>query len=112
MSRYAWLVCPERGLSLWLGKVCTDDSGRRQYHIGDADALPNANRDLLNRVLWMLLAESEGSMLKVVTDRDPEYEQLDCYVEIGGDRICDLSFEAFLRDGLTATQGRTDSPGA
>jgi hypothetical protein len=109
MSRYAWLVCPERSLSLWLGKVCTDDSGRREYHIGDADEPPNASRILLNRVLWKLLAECEGSPLKVVTDRDPEYEQLDRYVAIGGDRICDLNFEAFLRDGLEATEGQTGS---
>ena len=97
-------------MSLWLGKVCTDESGRRRYHIGDADEPPNANRDLLNRVLWKLLAECEGSMLKVVTDRDPEYEQLDRYVAIGGDRICDLSFDAFLRHGLEATQGPTGAP--
>ena len=97
MSRYAHLVCKECGVMIWLGKVVLDPEGRTSFfHMGDISEPRNWQRPELNRAIWKMLATCGSHPLTVITDSDPEHTDLDRYVEIGGDRTTDISFDAYL----------------
>jgi hypothetical protein len=99
MSRYAWLACSTCRKLLWLGKVVERrEGGISHFHIGDAQNPRNAERPELNRALWKLLAECGVHGVRVITDVDPDYGDLDQYVEIGGDEVGDIDFQTYLRD--------------
>jgi len=84
---------------MWLGKVVLAPDGKSQYfHIGDATEPRNWQRPELNRALWKILATCGSHRLTVFTDHDPEYNNLDSFVEIGGDRKTDIPLEAYLKD--------------
>jgi hypothetical protein len=84
---------------LWLGKiVINSDRGSRYFHIGDANAPRNSQRPQLNRAMWKLLAECAFHRLRIVSESEPGYPDLDKYTEIGGDKIGDISFDAYLKD--------------
>jgi hypothetical protein len=80
-----------------LGKAVRGEDGTiRYFHRGGS--LPNSRQLEPTRALWKFLADHAEHPLRVLMPGVPEYERLDDFVEIGGDRIVDIPFEEYLRD--------------
>ncbi len=92
MSRYAWLICEECKICLWLGKALFEGDRLDQFKIG-ADPLPNPENALLNRVVWKIFADHAGHPLRVAVD--PAFDA-GPWREIGGDEEGDISVEEYL----------------
>jgi hypothetical protein len=70
------------------------------FHVGN-EPTPNSQRDTLTRTLWRFIADHTGhEMLTIVPGDDPAVDRkvgdLDDYVDIGGDRIGDITTEEYL----------------
>lgn len=100
MSVYGYLCCTDCKVSLWLGKAISwrdDDVGPKSFARGDAPEGLNWKWDILNQVLWKMLAEHTGHTIRVVLEH--EFEELlnkDAYTDIGGDGDDGVSFEEYL----------------
>lgn len=100
MSRYAWLVCEDCKVMVWLGKAAI--KGDRVDYIHPAGIAQDDERQTLNCVIWKMFADHAGHTLRVVTDQSPDYASLDDYVEIGGDEDGDISMTTYLKDWVGA----------
>jgi hypothetical protein len=102
MSVYSYLCCTDCKVVLWLGKATNwrdEDVGPKSFARGDAPDGLNWKWEILNQVLWKMLAEHTGHTIRVVLEH--EFEKLlgkNDYMEIGGDRDNDIAFEQYLRE--------------
>ena|SRR5712691_5589036 len=99
MSQYGYFLCEDCKVVFFLGKaVFLDDlTAVKLFHRGSASDPPNWSREILNRVLWKMLADHVGHRLKVVLERD--LPDTDSYRKIGGDDLDkDIDIEAYIRD--------------
>jgi hypothetical protein len=72
---------------------------KKSFARGDAPEGLNWKWEILNQVLWKMLAEPTGHTIRVVLEH--EFEELlskDAYKEIGGDSDDGVSFEEYLRE--------------
>lgn len=104
MGRYAYFMCSDCKVGIWLGKAVFHTSGEKRdkvkyYHIGQEDEPFNWERDGLNRVIWKMLADHAEHNLRVVVEYGPLYtdDVFDDFTKIGGDEIGDISFAEYLR---------------
>jgi len=102
MSRYGDIVCFDCRCRLWLGKAIfkTDGDKVSHFHIGDREAPRNSEKLDLNRALWKFLADHASHSIHVVVEgMDDKYDEVDDeFVQIGGRRTIDLSFQAYTTD--------------
>jgi len=101
MSRYAYFVCADCHVKLWLGKAIFEHDPEQPscFQIrdpNDGEPLNSENR-ILNKVLWKMLADHAGHALRVLVEGGPQYHTADDYAEIGGDEIKDIPFEDYLK---------------
>ncbi len=97
MSIYADLVCRQCKVSLWLGKRVEPEAGGVYFHRVSAGKA-NSTDTLLNRVLWKFLADHAGHPMEVVDERQPDYDAIADFDEIGSDEIGGTTFEAYVKD--------------
>lgn len=100
MGQYGYLVCPQCKQLIFLGKIIKDENKQPLYfHIGDEENILHSHNLMMNRVIWKFLAQHAGHSIKVFREyEDPEDYMGDDYIEVGGDRIIDISFEEYLKD--------------
>ena len=96
MGMYGWLVCEDDRIRFWLGKAYR--LGDRRVGVFQRGDGPNAAKPELTRALWKFLADHAGHTLRVLTDDDPAYDELEDFVEVGGDTIHDIPFSTYLQD--------------
>ncbi|PRX92483.1 hypothetical protein CLV72_110245 [Allonocardiopsis opalescens] len=96
MSISAHLVCPNRRLSLRLGKRLRDEDGKVfGFSVGSIDSWEDEQR---SRALWKFLAETSGEELVVVFSDDEQFDTVAEYREIGGQiEDGDIPIEDYLR---------------
>lgn len=95
MSRYAWLICVDCKIVVWLGKAAFTLDGRLEY-IHPLGVASEAQKRTLNHVIWKIFADHAGHTLRVITDQDPAYSSLDGYTEVGGEEYGDINFKTYL----------------
>jgi hypothetical protein len=98
MSVYAYLVCTQCNVWLWLGRVIHDDREPIYYHLGADEESPNWAREGLNAVLWKMLADHARHPLTVRVEGDRGYEPTGDAVELGGSAVHDIDFAEYLKD--------------
>ena len=103
MSVYGYLSCMDCKVVFWLGKTVFREEDTvsiiDHFHRGDQSVPPNWARATLNRVLWKMLAEHSGHLLRVLFDHELEkLEEEDVYREIGGNCTGDIPLEAYIED--------------
>lgn len=114
MSVYGYLACMDCKVVLWLGKVSRLDDTFTRIHSFDnlfypskyPSHVPPALHEGQLRYTYALhkmLTEHPRHNLRVIIEGDPE-EQVFAddadYVQIGGDRVGDISLDTYLADWL------------
>ncbi|WBB48664.1 hypothetical protein O3597_26920 [Verrucosispora sp. WMMA2044] len=96
MSLDGWLACIECRMCLALGKPIRPDGDEiRYFQVG---YVANSAQPDLTRALWKFLADHAGHPLRVLVTGQPGYDDLEHFIEIGGDAAPDIPFEEYLRD--------------
>ncbi len=83
MSLDGWLACIECRMCLALGKPIRPDGDEiRYFQVG---YVANSAQPDLTRALWKFLADHAGHPLRVLVTGQPGYDDLEHFIEIGGD---------------------------
>jgi hypothetical protein len=101
MSRYTEFACLDCKVYLFIGKAVVQGGTNAIWCFarGGIESPPNSQQPELTRSLWKMLADHAGHNLRVVVEGSPDEDLVtEDFVEIGGDRNTDISFEEYLKD--------------
>jgi hypothetical protein len=101
MSRYTELACLDCKVRPFLGKVILQESTDTVWYFsrGLAGSPPHSQQPELTRSSRKMLADHASHNLRVIVEGSPEDDLVtDEFIEIGGDRIIEVSVEEYLKD--------------
>ncbi len=99
MSRSADFACLDRKVHLFLGGTAFRGDTIWYFAMGPIGSPPNFQQPELTRSLWKMLADHAGHNVRVIVEGSPEDDLVtDEFIEIGGDRIIEVSVGEHLKD--------------